>query len=325
MLQLSTFNFQLSTLNLPPVTVLEGIQKSTEFLANRGVDTPRLQAELLLAHQLNMPRMKLYLNFERQLSVEETDGLRDSVRRRGLREPLQHIVGTTSFCGMDLQVTRDVLIPRAETEVLAEAGWTFLAGRTVPGTEPPRALDLGTGSGCLAIAVAVHCPNAEIFASDLSAAALDVARENARRLKVEQRIRFLEGDAFAPLSASGPGQASTAGTLDLIISNPPYIASDEIASLEPEVRDYDPRSALDGGEDGLDFFRRLSKETPAFLKTDGRLMLEFGDGQADALRDLFAKQNWIVDEVRDDYTRRPRILIARLNPSPESAEALSDR
>ena len=296
------------------MTVLEGIQKSAEFLANRGVETPRLQAELLLAHQLNLPRMKLYLNFERQLSPAEMDGLRESVRRRGSREPLQHIVGSTSFCGLDLRVTRDVLIPRPETELLAEAGWTFLNGLAASGSEPPRALDLGTGSGCIALALAVRCPAARIIASDRSSAALALSGENASRHGLANRIEFLQGDAFEPLAPAGQTRApGRAWIFDLIISNPPYIPTAEIATLEPEVRDHDPRPALDGGADGLDFFRRISREAPPFLKSSGRLMLEFGDGQDGALRTLFSNQKWIVEEVRADYTGRPRLLIARLD------------
>lgn len=284
------------------MTVLEAIQKSAEFLGKRGVESPRLQTELLLAHLLKMPRMKLYLNFDRVLTVPETDALRDLIKRRGLREPLQHITGSTSFCGYEMTVNRHVLVPRPETELLAEAGWQFLA------TRPPEsvtALDLCTGSGCIAIALAAKCPPAKVVATDISAEALTLARQNANGNGVAERIEFLAGDGFAALA--------TAATraFDLIASNPPYIPSAEIAALDPEVRDFDPRLALDGGDDGLVFYRRLAAGAAEFLKPAGKIMVEFGDGQADALKNIFESEKWIVEAVREDYSHRARILVAR--------------
>jgi release factor glutamine methyltransferase len=282
------------------VTVLEGIQKSAEFLAKKSIESPRLQAELLLAHVLGLERMKLYLNFERVLAPAEVDRFRDLIRRRGQREPLQHIVGSTSFCGLELAVNRHVLVPRPETELLAEAGWTFLSTHN---PQPSTALDFGTGSGCLAIALAVKSPDARVHALDLSADALEIAKQNAARHQVLQRIQFVCGDGFAALPEGS--------RFDLIISNPPYVATAEIESLEPEVRDYDPRSALDGGADGLDFYRRFAAEARPFLQTGGRLMLEFGDGQADAIKAIFETQNWVVEAVKEDYSQRPRIVVVR--------------
>jgi release factor glutamine methyltransferase len=282
------------------VTVLEGIQKSAEFLAGKEVESPRLHAELLLAHLLKLPRMKLYLNFERALAPEEVDGLRELVRRRGRREPLQHIVGSASFCGLEIAVSRDVLVPRPETELLAERAWIFLS--TV-NAQPSSALDFGTGTGCIAIALAVKAPQSRVVALDISAPALALARQNAASHDVADRIEFRLGDGFAAL----PGGTQ----FDLIVSNPPYIPSAEIESLQPEVRLYDPRLALDGGADGLDFHRGLASQARRFLKAGGRMMLEFGDGQAEALRQIFQKQNWIVETVVEDYTERPRILVAR--------------
>jgi len=285
------------------VTVLEAIQRSTEFLAKKGVDSPRLQTELLLAHLLKQPRMRLYLEFERVLTPAEVDGLRELIKRRGQREPLQHILGSTSFCGLELAVNGDVLIPRPETELLAERGWAFLNQLPAVSSQPPTALDFGTGSGCLAIALAIKCPAAEVSALDISAAALTVARRNAARHGVAERIRFLEGEGFGPVPEGS--------RYDLIISNPPYVPSGEIASLQPEVRDHDPHRALDGGADGLDYGRRLAGESARFLAPQGRLMLEFGDGQAERLREVFQEQKWIVEAVQEDYTHRPRIMVAR--------------
>lgn len=290
--------------------VLEVIQKSADFLTNKGVDSPRLQAELLLAHVLKLPRMKLYLNFERELSDAELTGLRELVKRRGQREPLQHITGSTSFCGLEMDVNRHVLVPRPETELLAELGWKFLEKRQTsdskhagPETGAPIALDFGTGSGCIAIALAAKCPAASLVALDASVEALTMAKQNAGRNNVGGRIEFLHGDGFAALAAGA--------TFDLIISNPPYIPSAEIATLQTEVRDFDPRAALDGGADGLDFYRRLSVESPAFLKPAGRIMLEFGDGQSEAVKEIFEARHWIADAIIDDYSKHPRIIIAR--------------
>ena len=277
------------------MTVLEAIQKSADFLAKRDVESPRLQAELLLAHRLKMPRMKLYLNFDRALSTEETDTYREMIKRRSQREPLQHIIGSTSFCGYEVAVNRHALVPRPETEILAESGWTFLATR-----DSASALDVGTGTGCIAIALAAKCPNAKTFASDISPEALALAKENAAKNNV--RIEFLQGDGFAAV----PPDAR----FDLIISNPPYIPTAEIETLQPEVRDFDPRQALDGGADGLDFYRMFATKAKTFLKPGGKIMLEFGDDQAPAIREIFENEKWIVEAVKDDYSQRARILIA---------------
>ncbi len=282
------------------MTVLEAIQKSTEFLAKKSVESPRLQTELLLAHLLKMPRMKLYLNFDRVLLPVEIDSLREIIKRRGQREPLQHIVGSTSFCGHEIAVSRHALIPRPETELLAELGWKFLATRHSP---LATALDFGTGTGCIAIALAAKCPTAKITALDISAEALALAKQNALQNQVAERIEFLLGDGFAALTDKAQ--------FDLLVSNPPYIASAEIETLDPEVKDFDPRGALDGGADGLDFYRRLATEAKPFLKSDGKIMLEFGDGQADDIKIIFENEKWIVEAVQEDYSHRARILIAR--------------
>ena len=319
------------------MTVLEGIQKSAEFLDKKNIESPRLQAELLLAHVLKLPRMKLYLNFERALTDAETDTYRELVKRRAQREPLQHIIGSTSFCGLEIVVNRHVLVPRPETELLAELGWQWLEftlQRASTNKQPegwtPTALDFGTGSGCIAIALAVKCPVAKIVALDVSPDALEVARQNAAANNAAQRIEFLQGDALASLTpvrrvtpcapdsehperrARSDAPYQLPPLFDLIISNPPYIPTAEIETLDPEVRDYDPRGALDGGADGLDFYRRFATEARGFLKPHGKIMLEFGDGQSDAIRKIFEAQKWIVEAIREDYTHRQRILIARL-------------
>jgi release factor glutamine methyltransferase len=302
------------------VTVLEVIRRSSEFLQQKGVNSPRLQIELMLAQALNVPRLKLYLNFDRVLHETELGQVREMVKRRAAREPLQHILGGTSFCGLEIKCTRAALVPRPETELLAERAWQWLG---TPVSDPARtenvqragsetgapnigekvALDLGTGTGCIAIAIAAKCPTALVHAVDLSDDALALARENAVNHNLSERIMFHAGDAFAALP---PGLS-----FDLIVSNPPYVAAEEIATLEPEVREFDPRLALDGGADGLNFYRRIAVEAPAFLKPHGKLMLEFGDGQEARVEKIFSDEKWIVEEIVCDYSPRPRILIAR--------------
>jgi release factor glutamine methyltransferase len=284
------------------VTVLEAIQKSTEFLTRKNVESPRLQAELLLAHVLQMPRMKLYLNFERPLSAEEIDSYRKTIQRRSQFEPLQHIVGSTSFCGIEIVSSSQALIPRPETELLAEFGWQFLNGR-----QNPAAIDFGTGTGCIAIALAVKCPAARITAVDVSPDAIALARKNALQNKMDDRIAFYTGDGFAALPADL--------RVDLIISNPPYIATAEIPTLAPEVR-ADPITALDGGADGLDYYRHLAKEASRHLRAEGKMMLEFGEGQAPAIEKLFRDEKWIVEAIKEDYSHRARFIFAGHSVNP---------
>jgi release factor glutamine methyltransferase len=283
------------------VTVLEVIQRSTEFLAQRGVDSPRLQIELILAHVLKMPRLKLYLNFQRELTDTELATSREFVKRRGAREPLQYILGSWPFCGLEFICSPVALIPRPETELLVERATQFLSTLNA---QPSTFLDIGTGTGCIAIAIANKMAGARAVAVDVSNEALALAKENAARNQVGEKIEFRAGSA---LSALKPGDQ-----FDLIVSNPPYIPSEEISSLQPEVREHEPRLALDGGADGLDVFRQIAREVKRFLKAHGKFIGEFSDGQAPALKTLFESEKWVVDEIVPDYSARPRILIARL-------------
>jgi release factor glutamine methyltransferase len=308
------------------MTILEAIQRNADFFAKRGIPSPRLEAELLLAHVLKTPRLELYLNFERRLETKQIEVLEELAGRRGRREPLQYITGTASFCGIELSVSPGVLIPRPETELLAEEAWKFLNERSLPApsnlslnpnpnltSNPPphrhsipTALDLGTGSGCLAVAMAINAPRAQVCATDASPAALDVARRNAARHELQERIQFYEGDLFVAV----PGALQ----FDLIVSNPPYIPTSRINFLDLEVRDYEPRSALDGGADGLNFYRRIAAQAGGFLLPHGRILLELDEETSEAVKELFAGENWIVEPIRKDYLGRPRILIADLRP-----------
>lgn len=281
------------------MTVLEVIQRSTEFLQRHGVDSPRLQIELLLAHVLKLPRLQLYLNHDRALADAELAALRALVQRRAKREPLQHITGNTSFFGLEISVSPAALVPRPETETLVEL---VLAALAKPTTPQPTVLDFGTGTGCIAIALAAKLPPACVHALDISDAALALARGNAERNTLAGRIAFHLGDGFPAL----PPELR----FDLIVSNPPYIPAAEIATLQPEVRDFDPRLALDGGADGLDFYRRLASEAPARLNVGGGLLAEFGDGQENAVERLFNEAGWSRVAVHKDLSGRPRVIEA---------------
>jgi release factor glutamine methyltransferase len=284
------------------MTVSEALRRGSETLAAAGIDSPRLDCEWLLAHCLRAPRLHLMLDPSRVLADAERAAFERTLAQRAQRRPLQHILGSVSFCGLEIAVSPAVLIPRPETEMLAELAWNFLNERAQKISQPPTALDFGTGSGCLAITLAVKCPHALVHAVDISSAALAVARANAARHSVAARIFFHESDGFAAL----PHDLR----FDLIVANPPYIPSAEIATLQPEVRDHDPRLALDGGADGLDFYRRLARETPAWMRPGARLMMEFGDGQAEALRAIFSAGPWRVESVVADLSGRLRILVA---------------
>lgn len=284
------------------MNVLQAIKKSSDFLLRKDVESPRLQAEWLLAHVLGLQRMALYLNFDRVLSEVEIDRLRLLVTRRSRREPLQHIIGNTSFLGLEITVNREVLIPRPETEILAIRAGEVLEKQFPPGT-PLKILDIGTGSGCIAIWLAKRFSEGEVTAVDISPTALEIATINARTHGVEGKITFILGDCFDSLA---PGLK-----FDLVVSNPPYIPTEEIPSLSPEVRDFDPKLALDGGEDGLMFYRLLAGNAARFMNPKATLIAEFGDGQADPVREILEKQNWIVEGIEPDYSGRNRFVFAQ--------------
>ena len=287
-----------------PVRVLEVIQRSASFLQTRGVESPRLQIEWILAHTLRIPRLQLYLQFDRLLDAATLDRIRSAVQRRGQREPLQHILGTAPFCGLELEVSRAVLVPRPETELLAEQAWTWLHLHFPPGSPKPQVLDWGTGSGCLALAVATHHPAAQITAIDISPESLAVANRNAQRLQLESRIVFIE--------SAGTSRLPPESRFHLVVSNPPYIPSQDIASLEPEVRDHDPVLALDGGPDGLTAYRTIAHSLPRHLDPRGVLLLELGDNQAPGVSRILVEAGWIVLEVRPDHSGRERFLAAQI-------------
>ena len=285
------------------VTILEAIRKSAEFLEGKGVENPRLQVEMMLEKILKQPRLQLYLQFETHLTEIQENDLRAWVIRRGQREPLQHLLGEVSFCGYPIQVNPEVLIPRPESEILAETAWNYLIREFRDSSVPLQILDFGTGSGCLAIAIAQNTDNVQVTALDASEKALKTAAKNLILNDLTDRIKLIESHGFDALNGNS--------RFDLIVSNPPYIPSHEIPNLEPEVRLHDPISALDGGSDGLDFYRILASGSTNHLTEEGILMMEFGDGQEIDIVEILQSENWIVDNILNDYTDRPRIIIAK--------------
>lgn len=281
------------------IPVFQALAEGARRLRQAGIEEARVNVELLLCHVLGTTRLRLLLDSQRPLSGAEAAALEELLQQRCLRRPLQHLIGTAPFLVHTIEVTPDVLIPRPETEVLVQEA--LACAKTRP-TAELRVLDFATGSGCIAIALAAKSPTTRVVALDVSTEALAMARQNAAHNKVMERLEFRHGDGFAAMKSGE--------RFDLIVSNPPYIASAEIETLQPEVRDHDPRGALDGGADGLDFYRRLAAEAGDFLQPHGKLMLEFGEGQAEAIRTILSAAGWSVEAIHPDYTQRLRYLVA---------------
>jgi release factor glutamine methyltransferase len=268
------------------ITVGEVLRRSTEHLGTKGCESPRLDAELLLAHALEISRLDLYLTFDRPLSSAELAAARALVARRGAREPLQHILGEWGFRRLRLRVDGRALIPRPETEVVVERCLALLAGRA-----EPRVLDVGTGTGAIALAIADEHPGAHVTGIDVSPDALALARENAALTGFE--IELVEHDLFAGLPP---------GPWDLVVSNPPYIAPHEAEALAPEVRDWDPHIAL-FGEDAV---AAVARASVVALRRGGALVLEVGDGQADGVALLLAELGFRDVRITPDLAGRGR-------------------
>lgn len=278
------------------MTVLEVLRGAENYLAGHGVESARLNAEHLLAHALGLGRMELYLRFDRPVSEAERAPLRETVKRRAAGEPLQHILGTVEFHGRVFGCDRRALVPRPETEQLVEIALGLLRDA---GAEAPCVLDVGTGSGVIALTIALECPRARVTATDLSPEALSLARENAARHDLHERIRWEEADLL-PTGAS---------VFDLIVANLPYIPDSDLGELSREVR-HDPPSALAGGTDGLDVIRRLIPPAAGRLAPGGALLLEIGAGQADAVSELLDRSNFRDIRVQEDYQDVRRFALA---------------
>lgn len=279
-------------------TLLEIVRRSTEFLQTKGVENPRLDAELLVAHALQLQRMALYLQFERELTEPELAAIRPLVKRRSQREPLQHILGATDFFDLRLKTDRRALVPRPETELLLE----LLVGALVP--PPDRVLDLGTGTGAIALGLARAWPRAALTAIDREPAALALARDNAAALGLADRVEFLHSDWF--------GALDPARRFDLIVANPPYLSSAEVAAAAPEVREHEPRSALVASRDGIADLETIVRGAPAFLAPGGWVALETGLGHHETLLALARTCGFTSAESRRDLTDRDRFVVLRM-------------
>lgn len=278
------------------MTVLEVLQSTTGYFQKRNIDSPRLNAEHLLAHVLGRKRIDLYLAFERPLAESELSPLRELVRRRGAGEPLQHLLGTVEFCGRIFQCDNRALIPRPETERLVE----LLISRFKSETECFRAVDIGTGSGVIALSLAAEFPKAEVVGVDISEDALMLARENAGRLGLADRVRFLRSNLLENVQ---PG-------LDLIAANLPYVSIEDRQNLSREVL-HDPEVALFAGARGDELVQQLIGHAPSWLRPGGILAMEIGIAQSDALVAALEEKNYRDISAEKDYSGVIRFLFAR--------------
>lgn len=278
-------------------TMLNTIKWLTGYFEKKGLPEARLNAEHIIAHSLGIKRLDIYLQFEKTLTKDELSQLKPLIEKRAERVPLQHILGTQPFRNVDIKVSRDVLIPRPETELLVDEVLKYID------TDADLEIaELGAGSGAILTALASERKNIKLTGTEISAAAIKVADENIAGYK--DRISINQGDLFEPL---------TGKKYDIIVSNPPYIPEEEWENLMPEVRDHEPKSALVGGKDGLDFYRRILNDAPNYLKKDGRIFLEIGDNQKDSVIKL-AEDCCKYDEIeiKKDLNGKDRIFLAHL-------------
>lgn len=278
-------------------SVSETLNLMAQFFRTAGIEQPEVDARILVGHSLHLDRARLIAQSDRILEAREIAVVSALAARRLDREPVSRILGQKEFWSLPLHVTPDVLVPRPETETIVEAALDFVV-RSGLRMEKLRILDIGTGSGALLLALLRELPNATGTGTDVSAAALGVARANAVQCDLETRCNFVACDIASAVQDH----------FDLVVSNPPYIAHDEIASLAPEVRDYDPEVALDGGADGLAAYRAIAGDAQRLLAAGGRLFVELGAGQEAAVRALFTNAGLTVGAARNDLAGIPRVL-----------------
>ncbi len=278
-------------------TVLEIIKATTSYFEKRGIENPRLNVEHLLSHVLGIRRMELYMQFDRPLGETELGPLRELVKRRGAGEPLQHLLGSVEFFGREFICDGRGLVPRPETEQLVEKVLERLKAQFNETGERQRVVDVGTGSGVIAITLALECPWLEVWAVDREEAALELAGMNAKQLGVRDQVRLVQGDLLEGLD----------GPFNWIVANLPYIPTDQIATLATEVQ-HDPHSALDGGVEGLDLIQRLIEQAPGVLQKNGGIALEIGHNQADAVCHLL-QNNFSSVSVEQDYHGIERFVL----------------
>lgn len=318
---------------------------TTDFFQGKGIESPRLDAEVLLGHVLQKERIYLYVHFDEPLQPEELAAYREAIKQRVQHVPVAYIMGKREFMGLSFHVTEDTLVPRPETEILVQAAIERLKQKSGRKTEPPvmgeiaaeeaatseeleetdaqpvHFADIGTGTGAICLSVLHYVKNATADTVDISTAARKVAEENAAALGVEDRVTFYTGDVLEPLrdvvpltGANATGEPQDAGRYDAILSNPPYIPDADIETLAPEVRCKEPRTALSGGPDGLAFYRRLIADSPALLKEDGFLAVEVGIHQAKVVTQMAMESgNFVRTEILKDYGGIERVVVAWKN------------
>ena len=284
-------------------TIQKLLNWTTEYLTDKGVDFPRLSAELLLSHALGLKRIDLYTQFDKQVPQQQLDILHDLIKRAGLHEPVVYLTGMTEFYSLQLDITADCLIPRPETELLVQRAIEFLQTRS--GIQ--YVCDLCTGSGCIAVAIAKNFPDARVTATDISAAALAVAARNVEKHLLNEQVRLLCGDLFEPII-----QQLDVNKFDLIVCNPPYVSTAEYEILDKNVKDYEPESALLAGADGMDVYCRIIEKVYEFLKPGAALMLEIGYAQGPAVRNLLEQTGAFVEiNIEKDPHDNDRIVAAK--------------
>jgi release factor glutamine methyltransferase len=282
--------------------VLDLTRKAASVLAGRGFENARLEAELLLAGVLGVKRLDLYLQHDRPVADDDLARYREAVRRRLRHEPLQYVLGTAAFRALELRVDRRALIPRPETEVLVSAVLDWSTARAMAGRPARSVLDIGTGSGAIALSLAAEGGFERVVATDVSAAALALAAENAAACGLAARVEFRCGPLFEPV-----GDAR----FDVVVANPPYVAESEAAMLAPEVLEHEPALALFGGDDGLDVLRDLIAAAPGYMEDGALLALEIGATQGEAVLDLVRRTGaYAAERIGLDLAQRPRFLLA---------------
>lgn len=284
-------------------TISSLLDWTTIYFTNHKIEEPHLEAEILLAHALGIKRIQIYTMHDRVLSDEELAAFKKLILRRIKREPTAYIIGYRPFMSLDFNVTREVLIPRPETEILVEKAIDLIKEIQKDGVS---VLDIGTGSGAIAVSIAKYSASANIWATDISKAAIETAASNANNHGVSERITFLSGDLFSPIDKNQK--------FDIIASNPPYIPTSDIEALQPEITQYEPVRALDGGPDGLAYYRKITAQAPAYLSEKGHLLIEVGAGQADNVAEIVRTTGTFSGITKiQDHSGVERVIIASKN------------
>lgn len=276
------------------IPLLQVLERTDAFLKKKGSASPRLDAELLIGHVLNLSRLDVYMNFERPLMEPDLDALRPLVKRRGEREPMAYLLGKKEFWSIDFACAPGVLIPRPDTETLVETALPFCEGESF-------LADVGAGTGCVGLAIAKECPDLKLFSTDLAPEALALVKKNVAALEMQDRVAVLRGNLLEPIPP--------ARRVDVVVSNPPYIPSAEIDGLEPEVSTHEPRLALDGGADGLDCYRALIPA--AFSRAQRACLVEVGKGQAEDVAALFEAAGFVDIQTHKDLAGVERVVSGR--------------